>query len=506
MLNRYGVVLVILMMTLTLSVFGQYRAEKLGGGAAVGGTVGFTGEDETGWDNEGGLHFRVFLRHSLNSMLEVEAGASVGADLVDEAYTTNLLPIDVRLLIRLMETRSFSPYLFGGVGMVRHHVDELPANVSADFENDAWNPFVPLGLGIQFRINDNTSFELQGAANVTLTDDLNAMDLSDGNDMFFYATAGLTMAGRDGNADPDMDGLTNAQEAELGTDPNVADTDGDGLNDGEEFNTYSSDPKNPDTDGDGLTDKEEAKDHKTDPTKADTDGDGLSDKDELMTHKTDPTKADMDNDGLSDKEELMTTMTEVANADTDGDGLKDGEEVNTYKTDPKNSDSDGGSVDDGREVNRGTNPNKAEDDVIIEVKEDAPIVLEGIVFATGSATISPESEDILTKVVNTMKAYPNMVVEIRGYTDNTGSRNGNMGLSQRRADSVRNYMVEKGVEGERVSAKGFGPDNPIAPNSTPEGRQKNRRIEFVPLVGSPGNHQGGIRRNVPSWMRFRRYG
>ena len=72
-----------------------------------------------------------------------------------------------------------------------------------------------------------------------------------------------------------------------------------------------------------------------------------------------------------------------------------------------------------------------------------------------------------------------MLVEIRGYTDATGSRSYNMRLSQRRAESVKNWLVEKGIDASRITAIGYGPDNPIDSNDTPEGRERNRRIEFV---------------------------
>ncbi|HSD64253.1 MAG TPA: OmpA family protein, partial [Ignavibacteriaceae bacterium] len=249
-------------------------------------------------------------------------------------------------------------------------------------------------------------------------------------------------------------GLKDGQEVtNYKTDPNKEDTDGDGLKDGEEVNTYMTDPLNPDTDGDGLKDGDEVNTYKTDPTKKDTDGDGLNDGDEVNTYKTDPTKAD-----------------------TDGDTLNDGQEVNTYKTDPLKADTDGGSVNDGIEVNRGTDPLNPDDDVI---KVGVPIVLEGITFATGKSDITPESEATLNKALKTLQNYPEIIVEISGHTDNVGSSSSNQKLSQRRADAVRNWLISKGIDGSRIEAKGYGEDRPIAPNDTPEGRQKNRRIEFV---------------------------
>jgi len=156
--------------------------------------------------------------------------------------------------------------------------------------------------------------------------------------------------------------------------------------------------------------------------------------------------------------------------------LNDYDEVMTHKTNPLKADTDGGSVNDGIEVSRGTDPLDPNDDVI---KMNVPMVLEGIVFETGSAKISPESEATLNKAYKTLTAYPEISVEIQGHTDNTGSRAFNMKLSQQRAESVMNWLIDKGIDKARMTAKGFGPDKPIAPNDTDANRQKNRRIEFV---------------------------
>ncbi|MER3522611.1 MAG: hypothetical protein C4326_00725 [Ignavibacteria bacterium] len=162
--------------------------------------------------------------------------------------------------------------------------------------------------------------------------------------------------------------------------------------------------------------------------------------------------------------------------------MNDGDEVTKYRTDPLNADTDGGTVSDGQEVANNTNPLDANDDVPkkkeIKVEVGKAIVLEGIVFKTGSAAIGPASEEILEQAFNTLDQNKDVTVEIRGYTDNVGSRAANMRLSQRRADAVKAWLVKKGIAAERITTKGYGLDNPIADNKTPEGRQKNRRIEF----------------------------
>jgi len=110
---------------------------------------------------------------------------------------------------------------------------------------------------------------------------------------------------QDGKADPEKDGLTNAEEFELGTSPNSPDSDGDGLNDGAE-KVAGTNPAARDTDGDGISDFDEINTTKTDPIKADGDADGLNDGDELRIHKTNPLKADTDGDGIDDGKELAS--------------------------------------------------------------------------------------------------------------------------------------------------------------------------------------------------------
>jgi PKD repeat protein len=104
--------------------------------------------------------------------------------------------------------------------------------------------------------------------------------------------------------DTDEDGLTNQEEAELGTDPEDSDTDGDGLNDGQEVNEFGTNPQNRDHDGDLLPDGDEVNIHLSSPVNPDTDGDGLNDGQEVNKHGSDPTLRDTDGDGTIDGDEV----------------------------------------------------------------------------------------------------------------------------------------------------------------------------------------------------------
>ena len=105
------------------------------------------------------------------------------------------------------------------------------------------------------------------------------------------------------------------------------------------------------------------------------------------------------------------------------------------------------------------------------------VVLKGANFAFDSASLNPAAHARLAKTLETLKANPEMRIEIRGFTDSVGSKAYNMGLSKRRADSVKSFFVSEGVAADRITTEGFGPANPVADNSTKEGQAENRRVE-----------------------------
>ena len=110
---------------------------------------------------------------------------------------------------------------------------------------------------------------------------------------------------------------------------------------------------------------------------------------------------------------------------------------------------------------------------------DGKIVTYAITFETGKADLKPESEVEINRVAKLMKEHADLQFEVQGHCDNTGSDAVNDPLSQRRADAIVAALVKQGIDASRLTAVGKGSHSPIAPNTTDEGRAKNRRVEFV---------------------------
>ncbi|HZU42763.1 MAG TPA: OmpA family protein [Terriglobales bacterium] len=143
-----------------------------------------------------------------------------------------------------------------------------------------------------------------------------------------------------------------------------------------------------------------------------------------------------------------------------------------------------------------------------------------VLFDFNKYTLKPQARERLAKVAGILLAYPDLHLEIDGYTDSIGSDQYNQQLSEKRADAVRDYLASQGVQLNNVVAEGFGKNDPIASNATPQGRQENRRVELVvsgqaigtnagtgatpganatqPATGNAGNQQPSTEQNPPS--------
>ncbi len=212
-------------------------------------------------------------------------------------------------------------------------------------------------------------------------------------------------------------------------------------------------PDDPDTDKDGLADSKDACPQQPEDVDGFEDGNGCPD-------------PDNDQDGVADARDAC--MNEAGpkenrgcpDKDRDGDGLVD--RLDTCPDEP------------GTEKNHGCKSKQ-----LAQVGEGQIRIIESVYFENNQDVISQRSYKLLDSVATILATHPEIEkLRIEGHTDNAGSADYNLDLSQRRAEAVAKYLVSKNVARERLEPKGYGPEKPIADNKTKEGRAKNRRVEF----------------------------
>lgn len=206
---------------------------------------------------------------------------------------------------------------------------------------------------------------------------------------------------------------------------------------------------------------------------------------------------DADSDGVADGPDQCPNTAAGATVDATGcpvdkdhDGVSDGldkcpntpagTEVDTVGC-QRVTDADGDGVDDKNDKCPGTAARTRVDSAgcpILFTEAKTPVVLRGVTFESGRSALKPDSYTILDIVAASLVANPDIKIEIAGHTDNTGSSAINTRLSQERAEAVRSYLASKGVVPDRMIAKGYGPTQPVAPNTTVAGRAQNRRVEL----------------------------
>lgn len=260
--------------------------------------------------------------------------------------------------------------------------------------------------------------------------------------------------------------------ASIGYTPRGADSDGDGIPD-----SADECPNEPE-DRDGFQDRDGCPD-------PDNDGDGILDRDDRCPDEPGVPEnqgcpegpKDSDGDGILDSEDKCPNEPEdkdgfededgCPDPDNDGDGIPDEQDQCPNEPETINGvEDEDGCPDEGASK--------------VRVTESKIEILDRVYFDTNKDTIQARSYDVLNQVASVLKAYRQITsVRIEGHTDSQGDDAYNLDLSQRRADAVKRYLEERGVDGSRLESKGFGEINPIATNDTSEGRSQNRRVEFV---------------------------
>jgi OOP family OmpA-OmpF porin len=207
----------------------------------------------------------------------------------------------------------------------------------------------------------------------------------------------------------------------------------------------------------------------------DTDEDGLDDSADKCPTEAGPVDrqgcptADADNDTVMDdqdscpKDAGIPELKGCPAKDTDGDTVADHLDNCINQAGPAD--------------NQGC---PAEQKQLIAIKQDRIDIKDKVYFDTSQATIQARSNALLDQMAKVLSEHPEILkIVIEGHTDDRGPADFNRTLSQQRADAVRDYLVKKGVAADRLETKGFGPDRPVQPNTTSEGRAANRRVDFL---------------------------
>ena len=122
----------------------------------------------------------------------------------------------------------------------------------------------------------------------------------------------------------------------------------------------------------------------------------------------------------------------------------------------------------------------------MRVSESEILILDQVQFDTGKAVIKKVSDDLLDQVASVLREHPEITkIEVQGHTDDRGYRALNDTLSQARASAVMKAMIQRGIAADRLTAKGYGQNRPLVENTTEEGRQKNRRVQFIIVEKQP---------------------
>lgn len=498
MMNKKYITLILMILAISIALPAKVLENQIFMGIRSSGTKLIGGKvDDSSVRLLGEINFGYYFTRRLALYLEGGYGfvtvrdkdqrLEVASHIVESSeapYKTTFIPVSLGVRYNLRKDKTWIPYVSASAGMIKWESTNTDSSKTIDSDTNLLGS-VALGIewevsrhfGMNFGVKYQNIFNQRG--DMSGLSELQRPDVQSGN-----ISVGLGFTIRFGGyKDSDGDGFANNKdqcpftpedfddfEDEDGC-PDL-DNDKDALPDSVETNTgvfvdaqnTGTDPNSNDTDMDGLDDYDEITKYHTNPVSIDSDDDKLTDGDEINNYKTDPMSMDTDSDGANDYDEINIHQTNPLSGDTDGDGILDGKDQCPVQAETFNGykDSDGC-------------PDKKPE---IIFKKKAPIILDGINFKLGSAELTRDSEDVIMKVVQTMKDYPTMQLEISGHSDNTGSRAYNLKLSKDRAQSVKDFLVGKGIDANRAWAIGLGPDHPIASNNTEEGRAKNRRIEF----------------------------
>ena len=350
----------------------------------------------------------------------------------------------------LSKESKFAPFLTAGIGLAGY----LENNNDGMIQPFPVGLITPVGAGLKFQFTDNLALQYKYLYSFTNHDEHDLTRMVDKNDGYGQHLLGVVISLGAKAKDTDGDGVVDKKDMCPDTPAGVQvdasgcplDRDGDGIADYQDECPDVPGLKAlngcPDSDGDGVTDSKDLCPDTPAGVKVDAKGCPL----------------DRDGDGVADYLDKCPDVVGVplfnGCPDTDGDGVPDYKDKCPTVAGP---------------VENNGCPEEAH--VLVQS-------LEGIQFEFDSDVIKPESYPTLDAAVETLKSKTEFNLDVSGHTDNIGDDAYNQNLSERRANAVVKYLTDKGISAARLKAAGFGETQPVAENETPEGRAKNRRVDF----------------------------
>lgn len=411
-----------------------------------------------------------------------------------------------------------SPYLFAGAGfsIINPVLDPGPNNdftsllipdLEANFSKAVFN--VPFGGGLHFVFSRAVSLRFELGMRYTNSDYLDGVSLSgnpEAKDWMWYGGTNLSFTfiakDSDGDGVPDKDDRCPWTAGGILA-KGCPDQDNDGVEDGEDLCPTEPGPIMlngcPDSDGDDIPDV--ADNCPTEYGFEDTGGCPDDDND-CVPNAEDQCPdiegliafggcIDTDGDSIPDPQDGCPTEIGLAAfggcplTDIDCDGILDiHDQCPTLASDTgftgcPDMDEDGISdVDDKCPENKGSVQSEGCPELSTDALQQLEKISKNVKFRTGSSTLLSKSRDQLDQVVELLRAYTDFSLSISGYTDNRGRASTNLRLSRQRAKACYDYILEKGIDPDRLRYNGFGESNPIGNNNTSAGREQNRRVEF----------------------------
>jgi len=302
-------------------------------------------------------------------------------------------------------------------------------------------PSIPVGGGLQIKLEKGAFLYLQTILQLGILNNSFAYSAQNATKENFNYSVGFSL--------PLKKAAVKLPVKKVIPKPIVLDTDGDGIPDNIDqcptvkgFAKYHGCPI-PDSDGDGINDEQDSCPHVPG----------------LARYHGCPIP-DSDGDGINDEQDSCPHVSGFARyhgcpiPDSDGDGINDEEDKCPHE--------------------KGTIENHGCPEIQSKINELA----KSIYFIPGSAVIAAKAYPVLNQVLELMTKYTGFKLEIEGHTDNTGSPTANLKISQKRADAIKNFFINKGIGGDRLYSIGYGLEKPIASNKTPSGRALNRRVEL----------------------------